>query len=70
MGHMELILIAIVVVLLFGGAQLPKLAKSLGGFMSEFNAAKEDAEESIRNRKTAKKEAKTKSAKNKKSVKK
>ncbi|GBR77074.1 sec-independent protein translocase protein TatA, partial [Candidatus Termititenax persephonae] len=43
-GGMELIIIGVVIVLLFGGAQLPKLARSLGGFFSEFNAAKEEAE--------------------------
>jgi sec-independent protein translocase protein TatA len=40
-GTSELIIIALVVILLFGGAQLPKLAKSLGSFVQEFNKAKE-----------------------------
>ncbi|MDR2431384.1 MAG: twin-arginine translocase TatA/TatE family subunit [Candidatus Margulisbacteria bacterium] len=53
-GTTELIVIAVIVVLLFGGAQLPKLAKSLGGFISEFNAAKDDAEEALRTKKATK----------------
>ncbi len=40
-GTSELIIIALVVMLLFGGSQLPKLAKSLGNFISDFNKAKE-----------------------------
>lgn len=40
-GTPELIVIGGVVLVLFGGAQLPKLAKSLGNFISDFNAAKE-----------------------------
>jgi len=40
-GTMELIIIALVVILLFGAGQLPKLARSLGDFINEFNRAKE-----------------------------
>ncbi len=40
-GTTELIVIGGVALVLFGGAQLPKLAKSLGTFISDFNAAKE-----------------------------
>jgi len=40
-GTFELILIALVVILLFGSKKIPELAKSLGGFVSEFNKAKE-----------------------------
>ncbi len=40
-GMPELLLIALVVLVLFGGSQLPKLAKSLGKFVSDFNKAKE-----------------------------
>jgi sec-independent protein translocase protein TatA len=54
-GTTELIVIALVVILLFGGAQLPKLARSLGDFMHEFNRAKESG--------TPKKKAKTKAKK-------
>jgi sec-independent protein translocase protein TatA len=34
----ELLLVILVVVLLFGGAQLPKLARSLGSAKKEFEA--------------------------------
>ena len=40
-GMPELLLIALVVVVLFGGSQLPKLAKSLGNFVNDFNKAKD-----------------------------
>ena len=40
-GTSELIIIALVIILLFGGAQLPKLAKSMGRFIADFNDAKE-----------------------------
>ena len=66
-GTTELLLIAVVVVLLFGGAQLPKLAKSMGSFLSEFNAAKDEAEEALRDKKTAKKSAGAKAKSVKKS---
>jgi sec-independent protein translocase protein TatA len=56
-GTTELIIIALVVMLLFGGAQLPKLARSLGDFMHEFNRAKETG--------TPKKKVKTKPKKSK-----
>jgi sec-independent protein translocase protein TatA len=35
-GTPELIIIAIVLLLIFGGAKLPKLARSLGSAKSEF----------------------------------
>lgn len=35
-GTMELLIILLVVLLLFGGAKLPKLARSLGQAQSEF----------------------------------
>ncbi|GBR76329.1 sec-independent protein translocase protein TatA [Candidatus Termititenax persephonae] len=60
---MELIIIGVVIVLLFGGAQLPKLARSLGGFFSEFNAAKEEAEEALEFKKSTKKAKKEKNKK-------
>ena len=36
MGHTELIVILIVVILLFGGRKLPELGRSLGTAISEF----------------------------------
>ena len=49
LGAPELIIILLVVLLLFGGAKLPKLARSLGQAKNEFEAgtregAKKDAE--------------------------
>ena len=38
-GPPELILILVVVLVLFGGAQLPKLAKNLGKAQKEFKSA-------------------------------
>jgi TatA/E family protein of Tat protein translocase len=43
LGVMEILLIVAAIMLLFGAGQLPKLAKSLGSFISDFNNAKEEA---------------------------
>ena len=48
LGTTELIIILVVVLLLFGGAKLPKLARSLGQAQSEF---KQGAEESTSDKK-------------------
>jgi sec-independent protein translocase protein TatA len=46
MGTPELIIVAIVIVLLFGGSQLPKLARSFGQAQKEFkDGLKEGATE-------------------------
>ena len=43
LGGTELIVILLIVLLLFGGAKLPQLAKGLGQSIKEFkNAAKDD----------------------------
>lgn len=42
LGPFELVVIAGVIILLFGSAQLPKLARSLGNFINEFNDAKDN----------------------------
>jgi sec-independent protein translocase protein TatA len=55
LGGTELLVIAVVIILLFGGSQLPKLAKSLGRFITEFNEAKDDAEEALQLKKSARK---------------
>ena len=39
----ELMILAIVVLVLFGGAQLPKLAKNLGSAQKEFKKAMDEA---------------------------
>ncbi|MDR1997002.1 MAG: twin-arginine translocase TatA/TatE family subunit [Candidatus Margulisbacteria bacterium] len=55
-GGWEILVIAVIVVLLFGGAQLPKLAKSMGSFVSEFSNAKDEAENALKIKKTKKTE--------------
>lgn len=42
MGTSELMIIAVVILVLFGGAQLPKLAKNLGSAQRELKKAMED----------------------------
>ena len=42
LGAPELIIILLVVLLLFGGAKLPKLARSLGQAQKEFKAGMDD----------------------------
>jgi len=41
-GPMEVILILVVIVLLFGARKLPELARSLGRSMGEFKKGKEE----------------------------
>ena len=46
LGGQEVIIIAIIVLLLFGGRKIPELMKGLGGGIKEFKkATKEDEEE-------------------------
>ncbi len=42
MGTPELIMVAIVILVLFGGSQLPKLAKNLGSAQRELKKAMEE----------------------------
>ncbi len=42
MGTPELIMIAIVIVVLFGGSQLPKIAKNLGSAQRELKKAMDE----------------------------
>ncbi|MGA0118446.1 MAG: Sec-independent protein translocase subunit TatA/TatB [Ilumatobacteraceae bacterium] len=42
MGTPELIMVAIVIVVLFGGSQLPKIAKNLGTAQRELKKAMEE----------------------------
>ena len=42
LGGPELVIILVVVLLLFGGTQLPKLARSIGEAQREFKRASED----------------------------
>ncbi len=45
-GGPELIIILVVVLVLFGGSQLPKLAKNLGKAQKEFKQGLEDGQSS------------------------
>ena len=45
-GTTELIIILVIVLVIFGGAKLPKLAKSLGQAQREFRKNADDLEES------------------------
>lgn len=44
LGAPELIVVLVIVLVLFGGAKLPKLAKSLGEAQREFKKGSEDGE--------------------------
>ena len=48
LGGQEIILIALVVLLLFGGRKIPELMKGLGKGIREFNNAKANIEEEIK----------------------
>ncbi|WP_343328471.1 twin-arginine translocase TatA/TatE family subunit [Polaribacter staleyi] len=51
-GGPQLIIIVVVVLLLFGGKKIPELMKGLGSGIKEFkNAAKEDSEDKIEEKK-------------------
>jgi len=47
-GGMELILIAFVILLLFGGKKLPELMRGLGRGIKEFNNAKASIESEVK----------------------
>ncbi|MBI45066.1 MAG: twin-arginine translocase TatA/TatE family subunit [Candidatus Marinimicrobia bacterium] len=47
LGPMEITIILLVVLLLFGGKKLPELAKGLGKGIKEFKKAKQDVTEEI-----------------------
>ena len=44
LGPTELIIILVIVLVIFGGAKLPKLARSLGEAQKEFKKGSDDAE--------------------------
>ncbi len=52
-GGMEWILIALVVLLLFGGKKIPELAKGLGSGIKNFKKAVKDDEEEVAENKKA-----------------
>lgn len=47
LGWQQLLLIALVILLLFGGKKLPELMKGLGKGIREFNAAKSNIQDEI-----------------------
>jgi len=47
-GGMEMVLIAFVILLLFGGKKLPELMKGLGKGIKEFNNAKASIESEVK----------------------
>ena len=53
----EILLILVVVLVLFGGAQLPKLAKNLGKAQKEFKEGLADGQKSAETTKPAEKSA-------------
>ena len=50
----QMILVLVVVAVLFGGSQLPKLARSLGSAKAEFEKGLKEGEESSAKKDTAK----------------
>jgi sec-independent protein translocase protein TatA len=48
LGAPEIVVIVLVVLLLFGGKKIPELMKGLGSGIKEFNKAKNDVSEQIR----------------------
>ena len=56
LGAPELLIILVLVLLVFGGAKLPKLARSLGQARSEFEAGAKDGTKSLEGREEAKKQ--------------
>ena len=49
LGFQEILLIAVVVLVLFGGRKIPELMKGLGRGVREFNDAKTNMKEEIEN---------------------
>lgn len=49
LGFQEILLIAVVILVLFGGRKIPELMKSLGRGVREFNDAKTSMKEELEN---------------------
>ncbi len=49
LGAPEIIVILLVVLVLFGGSQIPKLARSLGSAQQEFKKGLEDGDDDAKN---------------------
>ncbi len=58
MGTTELIIVAVVLLVLFGGSQLPKLARSIGEAQKEFKQGLKDGAEGSEDGESAAKDAK------------
>ncbi len=56
LGMPEILLIALVVLLLFGGSKIPELMRGLGKGVSEFKKGVRDVENEIKNSDSEKKE--------------
>jgi sec-independent protein translocase protein TatA len=52
LGVPELLIILLVVLIIFGGSQLPKLARSLGSAHKEFKKGLEEGDETTDEKKT------------------
>jgi sec-independent protein translocase protein TatA len=53
-GSSEMVIVLVIVLVLFGGSQLPKLAKNLGKAQKEFKAGMEEADKDDTAKSTAK----------------
>ena len=51
LGYMEVFIILLIVLLLFGGKKLPEIAKGLGKGIKEFKKASKDVTDEINNTK-------------------
>ena len=58
-GTNEIILIALVVIILFGASKIPELARSLGKATGEFKKAKNETERELKDVEKSLKESKT-----------
>jgi len=55
LGFQEILLIAIVILVLFGARKIPEFMKGLGKGIREFNDAKDSSKESLEEKKEEKK---------------
>ncbi len=60
LGAPELLIILVIVVLIFGGAKLPKLARSLGQASKEFKTGTEEGAKDVKDANDSEGDAKTK----------
>ena len=47
LGHQEMLIVFLIVLLLFGAKQLPKLAKGVGQSMGEFKKARQEFQDEM-----------------------